>query len=198
MGIADRRESYLFQSYDDCCARHTCPLGASPNDDPAERITDVVTHADEDFNRANSLDALPWIHGGTSTHVAGWHTTSHMKHTGSRSIRSGDLNGMRGKSSDLMLKLDSSRGGTVEFWYYADVGNPFDYFEFKIDGNLNHRDGMPSEMWQKYELGVAPGRHDISFHLISPSHAVSVDRNIDAFGTGVVYVDNFKFTPSTR
>ena len=112
-------------------------------------------------------------------------------------LRSGNLNKKRGKSSDLTLKIDSISGLKVSFWYLADVGDPFDHFEFQLDGNLRHKDGKPTKQWQFFEMGVSPGPHEISFHLTSPSGAIKFDRSVsvDKFGSGAVMIDQLKVDP---
>merc|ERR1712127_23388 len=191
------RNSYLFETFEECCTSTICHSGANPEDTPANQISDLITFADEDFEAADSVEDLPWIHGGTHTHLARWHVTTHEKHAGARSMRSGDLNHERGKSSDITLKVNSISGATLSFWYLADVSHPFDYFEYRLDGTLNHKDAAPQGVWTEYVAGIAPGPHEISFHVISPNDSVSINRNVDAHGTGVVYVDDLEFKPVT-
>jgi len=203
MDTVDHRDAYLFTTEHICCIEHNCADGPPPvadapppesSDSPPPR--DVLTYIDEDFDPLGDTDGM-WIHGGTTTHIADWRITTHEKHSGRRSFRSGDLNHKRGKSSDVSLKVASSMGARLSFWYFVDVARPFDFFEFRYDGVLNHVDAAPSGGWRKLDLGLAPGSHTISFHVVSPNEAVSVDRsaNLEDFGTGFVYIDDLQFTP---
>jgi len=194
METPDHRETNLFTTERRCCVQHNCVEGAESSDAPPG---DVLTYIDEDFDDGLGDTDGMWIHGGTTTHVADWRLTTHEKHSGTQSFRSGDLNQKRGKSSDASLKVDSSNGGLLSFWYYVDVARPFDYFEFRFDGILNHVDAAPSGRWMQLQLGVNPGPHTMSLHVISPNSAVSIDRSdkVEQFGTGFVYVDDLKFEP---
>lgn len=186
-------DGQLFNTKEACCFEHGCdPAAQSDVEDDgshSEEPNDVVT-----FSRGD-VTSLPWIQGGTGTHVADWHLTTEKTALASLSIRSGDLNGIRGKSSDVKLKVDSTTGARISFLYWADVGYPFDYLEFRVDGELKHKDATPSGEWIQYSTTVSPGPHEISLHVISPPEEVTVDRDVQQFGTGVVYVDEFKFTP---
>jgi len=188
------RDTNLFATKRLCCIEHNCDEGAESSDAPPN---DVLTYANESFDSELGDTEGMWIHGGTTTHVADWHLTTHEKHSGTKSFRSGSLNHKRGKSSDASLKVDSSSGANLSFWYYVDVARPFDYFEFRFDGVLNHVDASPSSQWMKFDLGIGPGPHTISFHVRSPNTAVSIDRtdNVEELGTGVVYVDDLQFIP---
>lgn len=187
----------LFRSKAECCAEHQCDdslLNSDVQEKPAnEQPNDVVTHAHETFESGN-LNGLPWKHTG----VAHWHITRHKAHQGTHSMRSGNLNGQRGAPTDATLKIDSASGGILKFWYLADVSDPFDFFEFKLDGSVRHRDGAPSGQWSKLELGISPGPHEITFRVASPSSALTFDRSVDIehFGEGVVYIDNLEWKPS--
>merc|ERR1711966_457413 len=106
MDTVDHRDAYLFTTEPICCIEHNCADGPPPvadapppesSDSPPPR--DVLTYIDEDFDPLGDTDGM-WIHGGTTTHIADWRITTHEKHSGRRSFRSGDLNHKRGKSSD--------------------------------------------------------------------------------------------------
>merc|ERR1712194_201169 len=194
MDTVDHRDGYLFTTERQCCIEHNCAEGAESSD---SRPLDVLTYIDENFDSGSGDTKEMWIHGGTTTHIADWRFTTHKKHSGNRSFRSGSLNHKRGKSSDVSLKVDSSKGAQLSFWYYVDVARPFDFFEFRYDGVLNHVDASPSGGWMMLNLGISPGPHTISFHVVSPNEAVSIDRseNLKQFGRGFVYIDDLQFTP---
>ena len=195
-----RENGKLFEIKDECCLAIGCDAEYLETDatpvPKSAKPRDVVTFANEDFE-SGKMDGLPFIHGGTTTHVADWHITKHKAKSGTQSLRSGNLNKKRGKSSDLTLKIDSISGLKVSFYYLADVGDPFDHFEFQLDGNLRHKDGRPTKQWQFFEMGVSPGPHEISFHLTSPSGAIKFDRSVsvDKFGAGAVMIDQLKVDP---
>jgi len=194
MDTADHRDAYLFTTERLCCIEHTCIEGAESSDASPH---DVLTYIDENFDGGLGDTKGMWIHGGTTTHIADWRLTTHKKHSGRKSLRSGSLNHKRGKSSDVSLKVDSSKGAQLSFWYYVDVARPFDFFEFRYDGVLNHVDESPSGGWMQFNLLIGPGSHTISFHVISLNTAVSIDRseNLEQYGTGFVYIDDLQFTP---
>jgi hypothetical protein len=194
----------LFDTEDECCAQHACDDTATPSQ---ETPSDVVTYIEnEDFE--NGLETtLPWIHGGSTAHVSDWHVTSTKSTSGTHSLRSGDLNNKRGKSSDVSLKVDSSMGATVSFSYYSSVGFPFDFFDFKVcngvgscngvGDKLKHRDSFPINEWKTYEVELEPGEHVLLFRYWSPGDNVPRERNANTDGSGVVYIDELKFLPAT-
>lgn len=192
---------YPFTTFHDCCAAHRYHADTRPVNEPATWPGDVITHTNEDFESGTGrLDGLglPWIHGGTKTHEADWHLTDHDRRSGKNSMRSGNLNNKQGKSSDVTLLTSSSHGARVMFWYRASVGMPFDTFEFKLDGVLKHIILDHSEEWKKYQIGIEPGYHEISFHLASRKPLPSFGRQKEYFGTGVVYIDDFEIIPTSR
>jgi len=195
MDTNEYRASQLFDAYGECCAKHSCDLGTVPSD--GERTSNVLTYVDETFE-GGGVTTGKWIHGGTTTHVSDWHISTGKSHGGTHSLRSGDLNNKRGKSSDVTLTVDSSMGAMLKLWYFVDVSDPFDFFEIRVDGILKHRDGSLGSGWKQYVLGMQPGEQTISFHVVSPNSVVSIDRSVGGFGTGVVYVDDLEFKPITR
>lgn len=188
------RSNNLFDSMGDCCSVHQCDPGATPSDeDPTidqnvER--NVMLIVDEDFENS---DTLPWVHGG----LADWHITTSESVSGTHSMRSGDLNSQRNTSSDLTLKVDSSRGAFFKFSYMAEVSDPFDHFTFRVDGVVQHMDRSPFYDWRQYSLGIQPGPHELSFHVEAPAGSITIPRSTDpdSMGTGVVYIDDLQFTP---
>lgn len=197
------RAKQLFDNRKECCLQHNCDGDTVNNpsyieDDTdatqAPRVVDTITFADEDFERG--FDELPWKNEG----FADWTVeSSPFVKSGKKSLVSGDLGENRGKSSSLSIKVDSSSGATVTFYYKALVSEPFDHFVVKIDGNINHMDKRPSgPNWMKFSRGVSPGEHTLSFHVESPTEVVTIDREVDpdGFGSGRVYIDDFSFTPS--
>lgn len=193
------RATQLFTTMEECCQQHPCDddvdIGkpnAEPTDDDDD---DVVTFLNESFE--SGMSAVPWIHGGTSTHVSNWNVTTDKYLSGQYSMRSGNLNNMRGKSSDIRLKVDSSRGAQLKYSYYSDVGGPFDFFELKVDGELIEKEGSPSNGWREHSTYMSPGPHEILFRVIAPPSDPGFSRNnkLGLFGTGVVYVDNLEFRP---
>ena len=193
--------SYLFTTYDLCCAAHGCDNtggGTTETDGgtDAPPPSDVVTYVDEGFEAGNS-NALPWTFSG----AANWQvSTSRSVSPGTHSLRSGDLNGIGGKSSVVSIKVDSSLGAYFMFDYYVGIGAPFDRFEFRVDGDLKHMDKSPSGEWERYLQNLSPGPHTISFHVITYSPVPSFDRNndVDEFGDGFVYLDNLEFQALSR
>jgi hypothetical protein len=196
-----RESGKLFETKDECCLAISCdPEYLETDATPvpkSQKPKDVVTFANEDFE-SGKMDTQPFIHGGTTTHVSDWHITKHKAHSGTHSLRSGNLNKKRGKSSDLTLKVDSMSGLRISFWYLSDVSEPFEFFDFQMDGQMKHRDGRPAKGWQFYELGVPPGPHEFSWHVTSPTAAVKFDRSVspEKFGSGVAFIDELKIEPT--
>jgi hypothetical protein len=185
------RATQLFTTKEDCCKEHECDDDAKPQDAPS----DTVTFLKESFE--SGLSAVPWIHGGTSTHIADWQVTTDKHLSGQYSLRSGDLKNNRGRSSDIRLKTDSSRGSQLKYSIYSDVGGPFEFFELKVDGELIEKEGSPSNVWKEHLTYLSPGQHEVMFRVIAPPSDPGFPRsdNPAIFGTGVVYVDNLEFTP---
>jgi hypothetical protein len=188
MATAQYRASLLFDTEDECCQQHKCDPGI------VSRV-DVVTFIDEDFD--NDQQTLPLTNGGTTTHIADWDRTTSKSVSGKHSLRSGDLNGSRGKSSDFNLKIDSWFGGYIEFVYNAEVSEPFDYFQFKIDGEVKLEEYSPSDGWKKFSVSVPAGLHEISFHVIALDVKLKMQRgaNVAQYGSGFVYLDDLQFKP---
>jgi hypothetical protein len=186
------RATQLFTTEEECCQKHSCDDDAKPHVAPAD---DVVTFLKESFE--SGMSAVPWIHGGTSTHIADWYVTTDKYLSGQYSLRSGDLNNNRGRSSDIRLKVDSSRGAQLKYSYYSDVGGPFDFFELKVDGELIEKEGSPYNGWREHSTYMSPGTHEILFRVIAPPAvpAFSRNENLAIFGSGVVYIDNLEFRP---
>jgi len=185
------RATQLFTTKEECCQKHPCDATGKPQQPP----TDVVTFLDETFE--SGMAAVPWIHGGTATHIANWNVTTDKFLSGKYSMRSGDLNNNRGKSSDIRLKVDSSRGAQLKYSYYSDVGGPFDFFELKVDGELIEKEGMPSSVWSEHAIYLTPGAHEILLRVIAPPADPGFRRssNFAIFGRGFVYVDNLQLLP---
>ena len=188
------RDAFLFDNEGPCCLDHACVAGAAPS---AGNPGDVLTYVDETFDDspgAGGSTAGAWSHGG----AAAWSLSRERSRSGTTALRSGDLAGARGASSDASLAVASSRGARVSFWLYSDVARPFDWFEFRIDDAVRQEEAAPGGgRWKEYEFGVPPGRHDLSFRVRSPEAPASFDRgvSVEGFGTGVAYVDDLKFTP---
>jgi cell division septation protein DedD len=189
--------SFLFTTYDLCCAAHPCDDGTTETDGTeSPPPSDVVTYIDEDFEAGNS-NALPWTFSG----AANWSvSTSRSVTPGKHSLRSGDLNGIGGKSTVVSIKVDSSLGAYLMFDYYVGISATFDRFEFRVDGDLKHMDKSPSGEWERYLQNLSPGPHTISFHVITYNPIPSFDRSndLEEFGDGFVYLDNIEFQASTR
>lgn len=185
------RGSQLFATEEECCEEHKCDPDAVTQGRPSE----AVTFIDENFE--GDQQPLPWIHGGTATHVADWYKTANKSVSGKFSLSSGDLNNNGGKSSDVALKLDSWFGGYLDFVYYADIGEPFDYFVFKINGEVKLEEYSPSHEWRKYSVMVPAGLHEISFHVISLNVKLKMRRgaNVALYGSGFAYIDDLQFKP---
>ncbi|KAL9178547.1 hypothetical protein ACHAXT_001885, partial [Thalassiosira profunda] len=195
MGLPEYRESELFDSKDACCIEHACDEDAVPSNGDVD--ASVVTFVDEDFEGGDT-GGLPWLHGGTPTHYADWNSNSHTAASGTKSLRSGDLNNRRDKSSDLSLTVDSSSGGRVTFNYKASVAWPFESFQVRLDGSLMHMDASPMTEWDDESFGVPPGVHTISFHVVSYADEVDFGRDVDPeqFGDGFAWIDDLEFFPT--
>jgi len=193
MDAPDYRETYLLAAEGPCCIIHACAAGAAPAAVPPGGAADALTYVDETFDPAPGDTAGAWVHGGD----AAWRVSAEESRSGTTSFRSGDLAGARGASADASLRVTSSRGARLSVWYLADVGRPFDYFEVRVDGVASHVEAAPGGEWKRLEVGVAPGPHEVSFHVRSPEAPVSFDRSVsvEGFGTGAVYVDDLQFTP---
>ena len=165
------RASQLFATEEECCEEHKCDPDAVTQGRPSE----VVTFIDENFD-GDQLP-LPWIHGGTATHVADWYQTANKSVSGKYSLSSGDLNNNGGKSSDVTLT--------------------FDYFVFKIDGEVKLEEYSPSHEWRKYSVIVPAGLHEISFHVTSLNVKLKMRRgaNVALYGSGFAYMDDLQFKP---
>jgi hypothetical protein len=188
MSTALYRASFLFDTEEECCEQHKC----DPN---TESRVDVVTFIDQNFD--DDQQTLPWKNGGTMTHIADWGRTTSKSVSGKYSLRSGDLNSSGGKTSDISLKIDSWFGGYIEFVYNADVGEPFDFFLFKIDGEVYLEEYSPSDGWKKFSASMPAGLHEISFHVIALNVKLKMKRgaNIAQYGSGFVYLDDLQFKP---
>jgi hypothetical protein len=189
-----QRSSNLYGTNLACCRAHNCDPGTTPSDeDPNitdEHIASVALHVMEDFE--NGMDTQPWIHGGN----AQWHISSSKSVSGTHSLRSGDLNGQRNKSTDLTLRVDSSRGGFLKFYYWSLAYDPYDYFSLDVDGSIKHMEMNPMADWRQYSLGVEPGVHEIRFRVVAPEGQIVIPRDVsDALGTGEVFIDDLEFIP---
>jgi len=187
MDTTEYRASQLFDTEALCCLEHSC-------DDPPVDNPLIAEGFEGD------METQSWVHGGTTTHVADWHITSHKSVSGTHSLRSANLNNHQGKSSDIALTVDLSVDTLLTFSYDADVFFQFEHFEFQVDGQRFLDVQRPTGGWTDYELSIPAGEHEISFHVISPSTGAGFDRSASlvTFGTGVVYVDDLKFMPMTR
>lgn len=156
-----------------------------------------------------ATEALPWIFTGDRN----WELTSLRSVSGSHSIRSGDLNGLADAESVLSIKIDSISGGYIKFSYFADLGTPFEWFDFEIDGQIKHRFAEVETEWleypeQGYDVSVGPGRHTITFKVVTSSDVpdfwkqrTSVVNGVsfaDLFGRGFMYIDDLEFIPISR
>lgn len=171
----------------------------SPTDSPTKKPTNSPTVGpiiDEDFE--SGMLTQSWVNGGKSD----WNVTSDKSLSGSHSLRSGDLKGRLGKSSDVTLAVavQSDMGAVVRFSYLSDVMELFDHFEFRVDGEVKLEVENPSSTWTVYEVEIPMGVNDISFHVISAESEQLFDRsaNVGVFGTGVFYVDDLEVTSMTR
>ena len=185
--------SYLFTTREGCCIAHGCDSDVT---EPVTPPSDVMGYIEEGFEGAEGI--FHWIHGGTSTHLADWARTSSKASSfssGTHSFRSGDLNNIGGKSSDLSVKVSSASGAFMRFEYFVSIGDPFDHFEFLIDGVPKHKDYSPGSEWKRYAVGISPGQHTISWHVISDPDVPSFLRSVhpETFGNGHVYLDNVEF-----
>lgn len=79
----------------------------------------------------------------------------HKSVSGKHALRSGDLYHQGGSGSSVVrLKVDSKWGAALEFKYYADIGEPFDYFVFKIDEEIKLQQYNPIDGWKTFSLIV--------------------------------------------
>jgi len=183
MNTNEYRASQLFDSEDACCTEHSCD------------IAPIV----QDFE-SGLQDTESWVHGGTPTHAMDWHITSHKSVSGTHSLRSGDLNGQVGKSSDVTISVKSYQEGVLEFKYYSDVHAFFEHFELQVDGIVAPLtvDAPSGGEWIDFYMDIPEGQHDISFHVIGAATAQTFPRSVNTthFGTGVFYIDDFRFTRS--
>jgi len=155
-----------------------------------DHIESVALFVKEDFE--NGLGNQPWIHGGS----AEWEQSDTKSVSGSYSMRSGDLNSQRNKSSEISLKIDSSRGGFLKFSYWSLAYDPYDYFSFDVDGAIKHMEMTPMNEWRQYSLGIEPGLHTIRFRVVAPEGNIAIPRDVsDMLGTGEVFIDDLDFTP---
>lgn len=205
---ASFRAKSLFDNRTDCCIEHNCDgddtrnpnaLDSDTDATPAPIRTDVITFAEEDFEKG--LENLPWRQGGSATHVADWSVGSDTVKSGTKSLVSGDLTGQRGVTSDLSLKVDSSIGATVEFYYKAGVSFPFDLFDILVDGQVKKRLANPSGPgWTRFSMSLFPGEHTLLLRVETPTVPLGYARDgmEDTWGDGKVIIEDFKFLPLTR
>ena len=195
-------DAQLFDSMDDCCEKHFPVNGCDDDAVPSGGVVpDTLTYIEEDFE--SGMETLPWVHGGTTTHVAGWDVSAHDARSGSHSLRSGDLNSTPSKSSDISLQVDSSRGGYLEFFYKADVSWPYDRFVVRVNGKEMFartsvtRKANGRDPWYKFLVGVGSGEAQVRISVESYPESEGGDysaRDVINDGTGFVYIDDLKFT----
>lgn len=196
-------DAQLFDSEDDCCAAHF-PVDGCDDDAVASGgvVPDTLTYIMEDFE--GGMGTLPWVHGGTTTHVADWDVSTHDSRppAGFHSLRSGDLNSTPSKSSDISLQVDSSRGGFLEFYYKADVSWPYDRLVVRLNGaekfartSVTRSNGR--DPWVKFLMAVPGDVVQITISVESYPASEGGDysaRDAGKDGTGFVYIDDLTFT----
>merc|ERR1711862_588824 len=118
---------------------------------------------------------------------------------------SGDLNGEHSVSSEIGLRVDSSRGGFLQFWYKASVSWPYDRFVVTMNGEEEFVADSPTrnpprDPWMRFDMFVPAGEATLALRVETYPEWEGGDfssRDPEGDGEGFVYVDDFKFYATT-
>ena len=139
----------------------------------------------DSFDELGNSQPMPWIFGSPEE----WIRDNTHTLQGNGALRNAAPVG-KGQSSNLSLKIRTTKYFAIKCYAYVDIAMPYDYLTLEINGEPRDEIYSPRDEWTQIAGGLHPGENIITFAVKNTHYPAYYDKSGDRLaGSGYVWLD---------